>query len=183
MIKKTISIDMDGVLADIQRHYLSHYFEETGIRINENDIVGLKEADCLPDQTAVLRYLHTPGFFRSIPVAQDVQDVVKELQNYYEIFVVSAAMEFPNSLLEKREWLQEYFPFISWKNIVFCGNKGIIDTDFLIDDHLKNLDSFSGKGLMFNTFHNVNEHRFERLKNWTDAHRFFVADLQNKTLN
>ncbi|MDR2271972.1 MAG: 5'(3')-deoxyribonucleotidase [Sphingobacterium sp.] len=183
MIKKTISIDMDGVLADIKQSYLSYYFEETGICIDENDIIGQREADCVPDKTAISRYLHTPGFFRSIPVAKDAQDVVKELQNYYDIYVVSAAMEFPTSLFEKREWLQEHFPFISWKNIVFCGYKGVINTDFLIDDHIKNLDSFLGRGLLFETFHNVTEDRFERLKNWNDVHRFFITDLSNKVMN
>lgn len=175
MKRKTISIDMDGVLADIKEHYLSHYFEETGIRINNEDIIGMDEIDCVPDKTAVRRYLNKPDFFRTIPVAKDAQDVVKDLQAHYDIFVVSAAMEFPRSLFEKKEWLAEHFPFISWKNIVFCGNKEIINTDFLIDDHAKNLIGFSGKSLLFDTFHNVNENRFERLKDWKDVYRFFIG--------
>ena len=175
MKRKTISIDMDGVLADIKEHYLSHYFEETGIRINSEDIIGVDEVDCVPDKTAVRRYLNKPDFFRTIPVAKDAQDVVKDLQTCYDVFVVSAAMEFPHSLFEKKEWLAEYFPFISWKNIVFCGNKEIINTDFLIDDHIKNLTGFSGKSLLFDTFHNVHENGFERLKDWKDVHRFFIG--------
>ena len=70
----------------LKEHYLSHYFEETGIRINNEDIIGMDEIDCVPDKTAVRRYLNKPDFFRTIPVAKDAQDVVKDLQAHYDIF-------------------------------------------------------------------------------------------------
>jgi 5'(3')-deoxyribonucleotidase len=165
---------MDGVLANNKLHYLNYYFEESGVRLDEENIFGLNENDCLPDKTAVSRYIHTPGFFRTLPVSTDAQDVVRELQKKYDVFVVSAAMEFPHSLLEKRDWLDEHFPFITWKNIVFCGDKSIINTNFLIDDHVKNLMTFSEKGLLFDAFHNVHESQFERLKHWKDVYRYFL---------
>jgi 5'(3')-deoxyribonucleotidase len=43
------------------------------------------------------------------------------LNNKYELYIVSAGMEFPNSLREKYDWLAEAFPFISWEQIVLCG--------------------------------------------------------------
>ena len=35
------------------------------------------------------------------------------------------------------------FSFYILEKYVFCGDKSIIKTDYLIDDHLKNLDNFS----------------------------------------
>ncbi|MBL1408492.1 5' nucleotidase, NT5C type [Sphingobacterium faecale] len=172
--RKTIALDMDGVLADNLDHYLNYYHQETGIQLTEADVLGLPEGECVPDKTAVRRYIGSDGFFRTLPVAKDAQEVVKELHDRYDVFVVSAAMEFPWSLREKRDWLAEYFPFISWHNIVFCGHKHIIHTDYLIDDHVKNLLTFKGISLMFNSFHNINEHRFERLQDWKDVHRYFM---------
>jgi len=46
-------------------------------------------------------------------------------------------MEFPSSFVDKYEWIQEHLPSFSWKNLVFCGHKHIIDADFLVDDHEK----------------------------------------------
>ena len=82
-------------------------------------------------------------------------EAVKKLQQTYDVYVVSAAMEFPNSLIEKRNWLKKHFPFIDWRNIILCGSKHIINTDYMIDDHPKNLDPFKGETLLFEAFHNM----------------------------
>lgn len=167
---------MDGVLANNKLHYIHYYWQETGTQIDEQELTGRSELASLPDETAVGRYLRTPGFFRTLPVAANAKEVVKELSEHYDIFVVSAAMQFPLSLAEKKEWLDEHFPFISWTNIVFCGDKHIIHTDYLLDDHVKNLRTFSGTGLLFDAFHNVHETEFERMADWLDVHRFFLSE-------
>ncbi|MGJ1431327.1 5' nucleotidase, NT5C type [Sphingobacterium spiritivorum] len=172
--QKIIALDMDGVLADNQKHYLSYYYNETGIRLDPLSMLGKSEGLGLPDETAIYRYLHTEGFFRTLPVAEDAIEIVRELQNRYKVYVVSAAMEFPHSLREKFDWLAEYFPFISWKNIVFCGDKSMIKTDYLLDDHISNLRTFQGKPVLFNSFHNVNEQGYERLMNWKEVGEYFL---------
>ncbi|MEG7769311.1 5'-3'-deoxyribonucleotidase, partial [Listeria monocytogenes] len=73
------------------------------------------------------------------------QYVLRRLNSLYEVFIVSAATEFPQSLTEKQAWLNEHFPFITWQQMVFCGSKTIINADIMIDDHFKNLDHFNGK--------------------------------------
>ncbi len=54
------------------------------------------------------------------------QEVLKEINKKYDLFVVSAAMEFPQSLSEKLSWLKNHFPFLTWKQIVFCGSKTVV---------------------------------------------------------
>jgi 5'-nucleotidase len=53
--------------------------------------------------------------------------------------------------------LIEHFPFISWKQVVFCGNKSLIKADLMIDDHLKNLNNFDGETIMFIQPHSINK--------------------------
>jgi 5'-nucleotidase len=168
-MKKSIAIDMDNVIADVAKHYLDMYEKETGIRIPDSALQGVSELEALPDKSAIVRYLHTPGFFRTVPLVPGAQEALKKLQEHFEVYIVSAAMEFPLSLPEKKEWLTEYFPFISWKNIVFCGDKSIIGTDFMIDDHLKNLDYFKGKAFLFTAGHNIHVTKYPRLNNWKEA--------------
>jgi 5'(3')-deoxyribonucleotidase len=98
---------------------------------------------------------------------------VKTLMEDFDVYIVSAAMEFPLSLYEKKLWMEEHFPFVHWKNIVFCGDKSIIKTDYLIDDHLKNLDHFTGIPLMFTAAHNINHHHHHRLNNWEEILAYF----------
>lgn len=168
-MKKSIAIDMDNVIADVSLHYLDLYEKETGIRIPETALQGVPELEVFPDKTAVIRYLHTPGFFRTVPLMSGAQEALKELQKHFELYIVSAAMEFPQSLSEKKEWLAAHFPFISWRNIIFCGDKSIIGTDLMVDDHLKNLDHFKGKAFLFSAGHNIHVTKYPRLNNWSEA--------------
>lgn len=168
-LKKTIGIDMDGVIADTETHFMDWYEKETGVKVAPEGRLGVLESEGFPDKTAVRRYLLTPGFFRTIPVMPGAIEAVKKLQEDYEVYIVSAAMEFPQCLSEKREWLAEHFPFISWKNIIFCGDKSVVVTDYLIDDHCKNLDFCKGKAIMFDALHNSNQHHHVRVRTWTDV--------------
>jgi 5'(3')-deoxyribonucleotidase len=114
-------------------------------------------------------FLWQPGFFTDLPVKEGAIEVIKVLTKSYEIFIVSAATEFPNSLSEKLEWMKKHFPFITWHNIVFCGHKHMIQADYLIDDHERNLVTFTGTPLLFSAPHNLHINSYERVNSWLDV--------------
>ncbi|HEU4604395.1 MAG TPA: hypothetical protein VFS24_20640, partial [Steroidobacteraceae bacterium] len=124
----------------------------------------------------VKQYLHRPGFFRHLPVIPGSQAALEKLNRSYEVFIVSAAVEFPLSLHEKYEWLREHFPFISWQQMVFCGSKQIVRADIMIDDHLKNLDPFPGTTYLFAAPHNsrVKSEKHIRVNDWVELERRLV---------
>jgi 5'-nucleotidase len=97
-------------------------------------------------------------------------EAVKQLNEKYEVFIVSAAMEFPNSLPEKYEWLAEHFPFLTWHQLVFCGSKNVVQGDIMIDDYFRNLDPFNGQTILFTQPHNVgmNNKNHIRVGCWDD---------------
>jgi 5'(3')-deoxyribonucleotidase len=94
----------------------------------------------------------------------------------YEVFIVSAAMEFPNSLRDKLDWLLDHFPFFTWKQIAFCGDKRLICGDYMIDDHVKNLRHFKGKPYIFTSAHNLDITDYERLNNWQEVGEVFLKN-------
>ncbi|WPQ64392.1 5'(3')-deoxyribonucleotidase [Chitinophaga sancti] len=164
-----IAIDMDGVMADTCQQYIDWYAARYGETIDRNSLLGLPETEGFPAGKDVIRgFLYEPGFFRNKPVLKDCQEVVKALFDKHDVFIVSAAMEFPQSLVEKLDWLQEHFPFIGWERIVFCGSKTIVHADYMIDDHVKNLQYFKGEPLMFTAPHNVNISGYKRVNTWEE---------------
>ena len=177
MKKKTIAIDMDGVLADIEHQLIQHYNKANGTNLSKESIQGLEEEEAFVDRAVVRSVLNADNFFRSLPVMPDAVESVRELQENFEIFIVSAATEFPMSLAEKVAWLGEHFPFIKWENIILCGSKRIINTDYMIDDHCKNLDYCMGKPIMFTAFHNINITHHLMVNNWKE-----VVAVLNETL-
>jgi len=164
---------MDGVLADVYARFFELYKEGTGLTKTTNEIMGLKEAEAFPE---AIRWVETTGFFRSLPVIPDSQRVLKLLNESYEIIVISMATEYPASLTDKQLWLNDHFPFINWKQIVFCGNKSLIPADLMIDDHFKNLDNFDGETIMFIQPHNINavDHHHRRVSSWAEIEKILL---------
>jgi len=48
----------------------------------------------------------------------------------------------------------------------------------MIDDHLRNLDSFRGKALMFTAGHNLNANTHTRINSWAEGLTFFREELK-----
>lgn len=172
---KRIMVDMDGVLADVYSRFYELHEQQTGQRIDEKEIAGLLEAEAFPDQ---LSWVRSPGFFRTVPVMPGSQESLRRINEKYDVIVVSLATEFPTSLIDKQLWLNDHFPFISWKQIVFCGNKSIIRADIMIDDHPKNLDFFEGDTYMFTQPHNslIKTSRHKRVNSWSEIEAMLKVD-------
>lgn len=168
-MKKSIAIDMDGVIADVELQFIIWYQREYGLQFTKEYLAGKNDDNMFPEAGAVRRFVRSPGFFADIPVMDGAVEAVQKLMETHEVYIVSAAMEFPLSLPEKLQWLKNHFPFIGWRNIIFCGDKSIINTDYMIDDHLKNLDNFRGKPIMFHAYHNIGYDHHVRANNWDEV--------------
>ncbi|GAB3355022.1 5'-3'-deoxyribonucleotidase [Arachidicoccus ginsenosidivorans] len=174
--RKTIAIDMDGVLANVEPQLVKYYNKYYGASLTLETIQGMSGAEAFPKDAPTRYMLNQPGFFRDLEVMPGAIDAVRQLMKDYEVYVVSAATEFPLSLFEKYEWLREHFPFIDWRHIVLCGDKSIISTDYMIDDYCKNLDVFKGKTLMFHAYHNTTLHHHFRVRSWSEVVDWFEIE-------
>ncbi len=174
---RRIAIDMDEVIADILPKYLGLYHQQYGILLRKEDYWG-KKIYQVPGAQDLRTHLHTEGFFADLPVMEGSQEVVRELMDHFEVYIVTAAQEFRNSLPDKHDWLGRHFPFIPWQNFVFCGDKSIIRADYMIDDHVFNLETFQGKGLLYTASHNIQETRYTRVNNWEEIRTFFRQELE-----
>jgi 5'-nucleotidase len=139
---------------------------------NGSWVAGFPEGD----RKMICERLHEPGFFRDVPVMEGSQEVLQKMNERYEVFIVSAAMEFPNSLKDKLEWLLEHFPFLNWRQLVLCGDKRMITGDHMIDDHVRNLEPFNGKKYLYTSFHNVDVTEYVRVNNWAEVAKHFLRE-------
>lgn len=166
---------MDDVMADASGRFIEYAKLKLGRTINPIDLHEKTWAQCADvHNDEIRRWISEKGFFRGMKVKEDSQRVIKRLMEKYEVFIVSAAIEFPTSLTEKIEWLEEHFPFIHWKFIVFCGHKYMIKADYLIDDHEKNLKDFTGKPLLYSAFHNKNLQGYTRVNSWNEVEKMLL---------
>lgn len=166
----TIFVDMDEVIADAYGAHLELYNKEYNADLKIGDCHGLEAWEAVPGQhrESVRNHARREGFFGDLEVIPDSREVLGELAKAHRVYIASAAMEFPNSLREKSDWLDRYFPFIPWQRRILCGDKTILRGDLLIDDRAKNLKYFTGRTLMFTSPHNMADTEFERVDSWKD---------------
>lgn len=167
----TLFIDMDEVIADTYGAHIEVYNKEFEADLTLDQCMGYEVWTRVPEdrQSSVKNHARTVGFFRDLKPMKDSQKVLKELSQKYELFIASAAMQFPNSLMEKSDWLDEHFPFIHWRNRILCGDKHILRGDILIDDRSYNFTNFEGRPLLFTSPHNIHVQEFERVNNWQEV--------------
>ena len=172
---KRLIVDMDDVMADATGQFIDYYEREFGVRVDRAVLNGKGEGEGFPDNHSIIaQFPYRVNFFRTMAVNENCQEVLERLNRKYELFIVSAAMEFPQSLVEKLEWLKEHFPFLGWKQIVFCGSKAIVHGDYMIDDLIHNLERFNGEKFIFTAPHNLHLNHFKRLNSWNEVGEIFL---------
>jgi len=172
-----IAIDMDEVVANTLAKQLKAYNATFGTALRVEDLAGRGLWAAVPEEhgPALREMVLDPTFFRDIDLLEGCRDVVRELAQRYEVFIASAATEVPTSFGAKYEWLREHFPFIPPSHIVFCGDKAVLDVDYLIDDTPRHFERFRGTPVLFSAPHNAGETRFLRVDGWADVRRLFLG--------
>jgi 5'(3')-deoxyribonucleotidase len=177
---KRICIDMDDVLADTLSEHLARYNRDHSEAVTKADLTGkwLWEVVSIDLQERLQGYLHAEDFFEDLPVIEDSQRVVRELSKEYEIYIATAAMEFPNSFGPKYRWLRRHFPYLYPTHFVFCGDKSILNADYLVDDQPLNFRRFKGEGILFTAPHNIGVSSYRRVDSWQQVGQIFMPNLK-----
>jgi 5'(3')-deoxyribonucleotidase/uncharacterized protein with PQ loop repeat len=166
-----VAVDMDEVIADSLTRHLELYNRATGESLSPKVIneIGLEAA--IPGKYRDLfeRLPQQKDFFDNLGVVENSQSALRRLDSNFDVFITSAAMEVPSSFNAKFRWLEKHFPFISPSRIVFCGDKQIVDADYLIDDHSRHFAGFGGIGILFTAPHNAREQVHLRANNWEEV--------------
>lgn len=173
---KRLLIDMDGVLSDIYGQFANYEYKDTGLIQSSKDLSGRLENEAFKNHD---KYVNSRNFFYNASPIKDSIDVVEKLNSIYQVFIVSSATQFPLSLTEKMRWITKHFPFLSWKQVVLCGTKEIINGDIMIDDHFKNLDNFEGQTILFTQPHNISKSsdKHIRVDSWKEIEALLLSNF------
>ena len=168
---------MDEVIADTVAEHLIRYNRDYNGNITKADLRGkwIWDVVAIDRHPRLEEYLRSDDFFDVLDVIPDAQRVLRRLQQQFEVFIASAAMEVPTSFNAKYRWLERHFPTIPATHIVFCGDKSILRADFLIDDNPRQLRRFSGAGILYDAPHNVAVTGFRRVHNWLEIESLFLS--------
>jgi len=146
--------------------------------VRAREVVG----SLTPAGNKVYEFLHIPGAFRRLRVAEHARVVTKALVDAgKDVFVVTTAL--PASWPDKADWLREHFPHLSERNFVTTAHKGMLKLDVLVDDGAHYFCGFEGYGIVFDEpwnqhFHGLpNLPMIRRAKGWLDVARVLKVGL------
>lgn len=179
MPRPRIAVDMDETIADTaaaQRAWLTERFgyvwpDDLGAGRQLGELIS-------PTHNAALEEMMRAGdFFADLPVMAGAVEALAALSERYDVFVTSAAMEYPMSMTAKFRWLRRHFDFLDPLKFVFCGDKSVIRADVLIDDNARHFCHFAGRGVLYSAPHNRAVTAFARLEDWSGAQSLLAGVL------
>jgi len=120
--KKTLAIDMDGVIADFDKKMLVKS-QELGITIEE-----------FRDK----KMYRKPKFYLELELIPGAKEAIQELDEHFYIRFLSApSWGNPDSFTEKRLWLENHFGEWAEKRLDLTFRKDSFLYHFLVDDRFK----------------------------------------------
>jgi 5'-nucleotidase len=175
--RRRIAIDMDEVMADALAEHVRRYNAAFGASVRVEDLAGYHLEDRVPaEHREAAESMFDASFFEDLELFPDCVEVIHELTARFEVFIVTAAMDVPLSFDAKYRWLRRHFPFIPPSHLVFCGDKSIIDADYLIDDRARHFARFRGRPVLYSAPHNAAETRYPRVSSWAEVREFFANE-------
>lgn len=186
MGRKSIMIDMDEVIVvGIFSEFLTEFLGEVDFEKlngqNRQDLIRGKEEEF----KKIYKYKNLYKNDREdyIEPLPDCVNVVKELNEKYDVYIVTAyvwkenVIDATTNLKNKFEYLHYWFPFIDTNNFIFMSNKTKIKYDIGIDDRTSNLENCNKK-LLFTEFRNkkltdeeLESRKIIQVNNWLDVKR------------
>ncbi|MBS7344787.1 MAG: 5'-3'-deoxyribonucleotidase [Caryophanon sp.] len=172
-MRKSIAVDMDQVLANFIDKAVAASNAHFGEQLSAYEIFRGEHSEEKRQQ--FWQIINEPDFFRDLALLdEDAYDVLKELNETYDIYIATAAMDVPGSFLAKYDWLREHFPFLNPQYFIFCGNKKVVNADYLIDDTVQQLRNFTGQGILFDQPSNQGDTEFPRVHGWKGVRDYFA---------
>lgn len=131
MRKKTLYIDMDGVLAD---------FDSAVAKLSPE--VREQYRGHLDD---------VPGLFLMMAPMPGAIDAALKLAESFDAYILSTApWNNPSSWADKVSWIQQHLGKPYEKRLILSHHKDLLKGDFLIDDRPKHgVDTFEGEWIQF----------------------------------
>ncbi|MDM1407833.1 hypothetical protein [Myroides sp. DF42-4-2] len=170
-LKPILAVDMDEVLVDSITLLVEQYNKAYSTNLSKQDLFGKTIYECLPSSHIpfIKEQQNSVDFYQEVAVMEGAQEGIAILSEKYDIYVVSAALEFPLSLASRCTFIAKNFPELTWKKLIFCANKPIIKADIILDDMTENLVGFGANGYLFTAYHNAMLKYPNRLNSWEEV--------------
>ena len=140
--KLTILVDMDSIMVNLQKEWYRRYNADYDDNLTPDDILTWDtHLYVKPECRRKIYSYFTPEMFRSLePIDGAIGKIKKWKKQGHHVYIVSAP---PWGCADaKYEWMREYAPFITSRDIILAHPKFLVKGDVLIDDSPNNISKY-----------------------------------------
>lgn len=169
-------VDVDGVVAGLDKAWITRYNKDYNDNMTVDqwtdwDIHLLIKPEC---GLKIYEYIEDPKIYDEVlPIDNSLEGVnyLREL-GYRIVFVTNSTLGASGA---KYYWLKKYGFIEDTDDYIECKDKSLFNAEWLIDDRIKNLSRFQGKGILFEQPWNKSSSwggfKILNWKNFLDVHR------------
>ena len=139
--KKIVAVDMDDTLVFLMKAIMEdHNKKHPEVAVTYEQMKAFHYDMLHPDYDC-FAFMKEPEVFYNLRLMDDhVLEEMKAIHEEYDLIIVTSA--FPEHVVDKWRWLQEYLPFIPHRNFCAFSRKDLIQADILIDDAAHNVEDW-----------------------------------------
>jgi guanylate kinase len=138
MKKKTILIDVDGVLTETMDKTIKRYNNKYNKSIKVSDIKDYtlhKNKDIDKD---IYNIFKEKEFFKNLKPNEEAVKIISKLFNEGHDIIFSTAVV-REGYIDRHDWLKKHFPIVPDKNYMLGCRKDLLKGDIMLDDSPDNL--------------------------------------------
>lgn len=180
----TILVDVDNVLEDLHTPWVAAVNKKYGTDVKPEDITSWnieKFFDGL-SRNQVFSPLHTAELWESLEPLEGSQKYLKMLiKDGHKVFLLTSAH--PDTIPLKFKFLQKYFSFIPFRDVIISSHKQMVIGNVLIDDAPHNLVGGDYEKILVSAPYNRNfdtkGNWMYRADNWEEIYSI-IQEISNK---
>jgi 5'-nucleotidase len=185
----SIAIDLDSTLNNLDEVWiLQDYNRLYNDQLKYEDMKCWNVHEYVKPECGhkVYDILAQPGYFLNLGIKDRwTMQSFDYLYTHFDVYVVSSCH--PNTVADKIAWMKQYFPQFDENRFIACHHKGLINTDYLIDDGPHNIKAFKQKSILVDAPYNQHlqeeQDNFKRVENWRDIRWYFEEVLREYEKN
>lgn len=178
MSRKTVGVDVDGVLANLAQNLLDHINARHDMSLTEADLLDYGIESMLPPEKrdGFWDEIRAIDHHSSMRLYDGAQEGFTKLCEAFDVYIITTPMDGAETWTHNRErWLAQRFNVPSHK-IVHTAAKYLCGVDALIDDHIVNIDKWkkrnpNGTSILWRRPWNGKgtQHADHHINDWTQA--------------
>ena len=152
-----IITDLDDVVINLLDAWIKWLNEKYNRTVTKQDIkqwdMSIPYEGLTDDQ--IYEPLNLAEFWKTVQPCKGAVKYIKKLRDEGHTVLIATSTYYKNLINKFENAVFPHFPYLSFKDIMICYHKGLIDCDILIDDYHQNLKNSKATRILVNEPYNV----------------------------